>query len=292
VAAGLLLCIVGVLGWIPSPWARRVPVVIQYQDEQIARASTDGFITAVHVRSGQPVAPGDLLVEIEAPELTLQRDALLVDEKASRLRARQLSRQNKLAMAAAELERHASLRRQKSELDRQVNALQLRAERAGIVSSYAVERWTGKYVRQGEVLLRIGDEANKEILASIGGGDLDAYLLAAREGAVRPVRLRGGFDLSVPLHLPRPRVSVNIPHPALSSRAGGPLAVQTSDEAEEDEHDTTQLVAPRSHSICRLDPETSRRVRVGQQGMMMIGDTRSVWNRLGDFFRTMLDAER
>ena len=55
-----------------SPFARRVPVVVQFHEEQIARASADAFVHAVLVTPGQRVTKGDLLIELQDPELVLQ----------------------------------------------------------------------------------------------------------------------------------------------------------------------------------------------------------------------------
>ena len=71
--ATLIIMAVHHLSVANSPFARRVPVVVRYQDEQIARASADSFVDAVYATRGQRVAKGMLVMELRQPELELER---------------------------------------------------------------------------------------------------------------------------------------------------------------------------------------------------------------------------
>lgn len=277
------------LGWLcvlPSPVGRRVPVVVDYRGEQIARAAANGFVIAVPVEAGQRVRAGDVLVEMDDPELRVQRASLALDAEAAQLRARRLSREGRVALAAAEIERHEGLLRSLAELDRQIDSLRIRAQRDGVVCSRNPQRWLGRFVERGDVLVSIGEEGAKEVLASIEGSDLAAYLQAVEQGQLCQVRLRGGQRFAVIPAAPQPRVRQTIPHPALAASAGGPLAVEPHRETTG--RDTYRLIAPRSESRSRLREEISRRVWAGQQGMLVIGDSRSLVRRIADPLRGLL----
>ena len=260
-----------------SPLARRVPVVVQFHEEQIARATSDAFVHAVFVARGQLVDKGTLLLELRDPELMLRRDEKASELKVAELRAIQFRRQGSVSKSAAEAENAASLRRQVAELDEQLAGLQVVAERDGVVHGYRIESLLGSYCERGQELLRISDPQEKELLASIAESDMQAYQVAAASGRSAKVRLRGGTTFeTVPAQL-RPRASRKLPHPALAATAGGPLAVEPDAE---DDAESMRMIEPQLQSRTTLDPVTSIELRSGQIGMMTIDDNRSLFERL------------
>lgn len=277
-ALGGVACIgIGLLAVLPSPLSRRVPVVVQYRDQQIARAASNGFVVAVPVHTGQRVQAGELLVVMDDPELRVQKEQLALEAEAARLRSRRLSRDGQRALASAENERHLGLLRSLEELERQLDSLRICARRDGVVCSPRPERWLGRFARRGDVLLCVGEEASKEVLASIGGADFEAYLQAVERGQPCQVRLRGGEGFDVVPANPQPRVGQTIPHPALAVTAGGPLPVEPQTDARLGE--SFRLIAPRSESRSPLGDPVSQTLRSGQQGMLIIGDSRSLMGR-------------
>lgn len=268
--------VIGV-GFLPSPWGRRLPVVVQYHDQQLARAAADGFVIDVPVKSGAKVNAGDLLIELDDPELRTRRAELVLECEAAELKIRQLVHSDQQALVDAEMQRLGSLRRQLAEIDRQVDALNVRAERGGTVITPHLEDIQGSFVRKGQVLVTIADEAEKEVLVSIPYSDLGAYLLACKEKRESSIRLRGGTRFKVVPETPKPRLSDIIPHPALAAICGGPLPViPQTDESSRQSHRTTQ---PRSLSATRVRGTTAVVVYSGQQGILTIGDDRSLWHR-------------
>ena len=135
-----------------SPLARRVPVVVQYREEQIARASADAFVRRVYVTRGQRISKGTLMIELDDPELLIDREEKADDLKIAELRAVQFRRQRDLAKSAAETENAESLRRQLLELDAQIEGLRVVANRDGLVTGLNIEALTGRFVEQGEEL--------------------------------------------------------------------------------------------------------------------------------------------
>ncbi len=261
-----------------SPLARRVPVVVQFRDEQIARAVVDAFVDQVHVARGQRVSTGTLLLELSDPELLLNREKKADELKLAELREIQLRRQGQLSKSAAESENADSLRRQLAEFDAQINGLRIRAEREGLVIGPKVENLQGRFVKAGEELLRVCDPQEKELLVAVGEADMQAYQRAATKARPAAVRLRGGTKLvAVPASL-RPRATRRLPHPALAATTGGPLAVEPSADGEE----PMRTVEPQLESRTPLDPTTSSSVLAGQIGTMTIADNRSLLDRLYD----------
>ncbi|MEM8669706.1 MAG: site-2 protease family protein [Planctomycetota bacterium] len=260
-----------------SPFARRVPVVVQFREEQIARACADAFVHTVFVKSGQRVEKGTLLLELRDPELSLQRDEKEAERKIAELKAIQFRRQGDVSRSAAESENAASLSRQIAELDEQLAGLQVIAERHGIVYGSELDSLLGRFCHRGDELLRVSDPQEKELLTSVSESDLQAYQAAAQSGQPASIRLRGGtvFE-TVPASL-RPRARRSLPHPALAATAGGPLAVEQGDPSDQE---SLRVIEPQLQSRTPLDPVTSAELNSGQLGMMTIKDNRSLFTRL------------
>ena len=281
--ASLVLLLAQHFAMHASPLARRVPVVVQNQDEQIARASSDAFVESVFVDCGDRVKKGMVLMLLKQPELTLKRDRMVDDLEIAKSRSIQFRRRSMLAEAAAEVENAESLTRQLSEIEQQIAGLKVVASRDGIVTTTNAIQLVGQYVNEGDELVRVSDPNEKELLVSVCEADLEAYRKAA--GQLSSVRLRGGQVIKATPNAPRPRAQQFISHPALAASAGGPLAVEPDDES-----DKLRLVKPQLESVVSLDPITSQRLRAGQIGMMTIADNRSIFVRIYDEF--MAETER
>ncbi|MFK8115286.1 MAG: site-2 protease family protein [Rubripirellula sp.] len=274
--ASLVLLVVQYFAASTSPFARRVPVVVRFCDEQIARATADAFVRSVYVERGERVASGTLLLELDAPELRLERERKADELKIAELKSVQLRRQGDLSQSSSESGRVQSLRRQLAELDEQIAGLQIVATREGLLMNPLIESLEGRFVSKGDELLRVCDPNEKELLASISESDMQAYQNASKQGGETSVRLRGGQKLqAVPAPL-RPRARRSLPHPALSAMVGGPLAVEPSPV----EGESLRTVEPQLESLTKLDPITSVEVHAGQIGMMTIADNRSLVTRL------------
>lgn len=258
-----------------SPFARRVPIVVRFHDEQIARASADAFVQSVYVVRGQRVTAGMLLLELADPELLVRRAKMADDLKIAELEAVQLRRRGEISQSAAESENAASLRRRLVELDQQIEGLDVVAKRAGLVVGAQIENLKGRFVKRGQELLRVSDPQEKEILASVAESDMEAYQAAAKTSRAAQVRLRGGTVFQTIPSALRPRARQSLPHPALSAAVGGPLPVEPSP----DENEQMRVVDPQLQGLTKLDPVTSAEIHAGQIGTMTISDNRSLVTR-------------
>ncbi len=261
-----------------SPLARRVPVVVRYQDEQISRATSDAFVDAVYAVRGQRVSKGMLLIELRQPELQLQRDVLADDLTLAEQREVQYRRQNRIAQATSESEKADSLRRQLAELNDQLDGLRVFALRDGLITSAHTERLLGSYVEAGDELIRVSDPNEKELLVTVDQKNTQAYQQAVGRDA--KVRLRGGTKLTATAAPLRPRARQSLSHPALAATVGGPIAVEPAT----DDQQAMRMVVPQLESVTPLDPVTSAEVRAGQIGMMTIADDQSLISRIVDSF--------
>ncbi|MDV6030798.1 MAG: biotin/lipoyl-binding protein [Phycisphaera sp. RhM] len=264
-----------------SPLARRVPVVVQFQDEQIARAPVDAFVTSVFVRCGDRVERGTLLLELDQPELVLQRDQLMDQRDVELAKVIQHRQRSELALSKVAQQNAESLERRLAEIDEQLDSMRIVATRSGKITTPATNQLLGRYVKQGEELLRVSDPQEKEILAIVAEDTLEAYKKASSSKQVASIRLRGGVAITAPLQDLQPSASRTLPHPALAATAGGPLAVQMLQQSESNE-----LVHPQLRSVLPLDPLTSLAVQSGQIGRLTIPDDRSLVSRIWDHLQS------
>ncbi len=264
-----------------SPLARRVPVVVQFQEEQIARAPVDAFVTSVFVRCGDRVERGTLLLELDQPELVLQRDQLMDQRDVELAKAIQHRQRSELALSKVAQQNAESLERRLAEIDEQIDSMRIVATRDGKITTPATNQLLGRYVKQGEELLRVSDPQEKEILAIVAEDTLEAYKKASSSKRIASIRLRGGVSITAPLQDLQPSASRTLPHPALAATAGGPLAVQMRQQSESNE-----LVHPQLRSVLPLDPLTSLAVQSGQIGRLTIPDDRSLVSRIWDHLQS------
>ncbi|MDE0866149.1 MAG: hypothetical protein OSA98_20360 [Rubripirellula sp.] len=259
-----------------SPFARRIPVVVRNYDPQIGRASADAVVNEIYVAAGQHVLPGMLMLVLDNPELVMQRDDLADELAMAELRAVQFRRQGELSRSAAESENAESLRRSLAELNEQIAGLTIVAQREGYVLNPELGELIGRFVRCGDELLQVMNPQEKELLASVGESDLQAYQAAAMNGAAVTVRLRGGTRFTaIPTAL-QPRARRQVLHPTLAATAGGPLPVEVS----KDDPSVLQSVQPQLQGLIRMDQTSSNIARAGQVGMLTISDNRSLLDRL------------
>ncbi|MGB7344733.1 MAG: biotin/lipoyl-binding protein [Pirellulaceae bacterium] len=266
------------LSFSSSPLDRRVPVVVCFQNEQIARASADAFVESVYVQRGDRVRPGMLLLELSHPELMLQRDQKADDILMAEQRAVQMRRRGEISQAAGETENAASLKRQLAELDEQIAGLRVEAKRDGLITSTAPQRLKGVYVKKGQELIRVSDPREKELLAVVGKDDMAAYQAAAQSQSASSVRLRGGTSFRAWPTALLPRAVQSLPHPALAASVGGPVAVEPASNPNE----AMQMIQPHGQSKTPLDAVTSMLIHSGQIGTMTISDDRSLLTRIYD----------
>ncbi|TWT80013.1 Peptidase family M50 [Planctomycetes bacterium CA13] len=273
--ASFLIVLLQHLGTYSSPLDRRVPVVVRFQDEQIARSPSDAFVQSVFVERGQYVERGTVLMQLTAPETVVRRDKKLDDFELATMMAVQMRRQGELSKAASHAENAESLHRQLDELDEQISQLTVVASRKGYVEGRQIATLPGRFVSQGFELLRVCDPREKELLTVIPEDDVDAYQEAIASKAVARVRLRGGKRISTQPAALRPRAFQTLVHPAFAATSGGPLAV----EPLPNDTNHVRLVQPHLESITPLDPITSAEVRSGQLGTMTIHDNRPLLSR-------------
>ena len=275
-AASMALFLLSTILSARNPFAHGVPVLVQHHNEQIGRASTDGFVTAVLVHGNQVVRRGDLMVEITDEKLVLRRAQMSDDLQTQLTKYRQLLSSGQLAEAEAANEIVKQLRQSTAELDQSIAAMRIVAIRDGVVISEQPERWFGRYAKRGDVLVRVAEPDEKELLVAIQEGDYSAYDQAVQRGRTLDTRIRGGGRVTVEPMAAHPRFSQTLPHPAMAATHGGDVTVVPDADAE----GGVRSAAPIGTAIAKISPAQSLDLYAGQRGTLYLDDDQTIYTRL------------
>jgi len=151
-AAGLALLI-----FVP-PFASRVSTDLVLEPGRVAplRAEAGGGVSQVFVRQGDEVKPGQLLAILEDPEI--QAKARVVAAQlalaSSNLRQNEGSDPQKTAHATRERSR---LQKELAVARKDVEALEIRAPFAGVITTPEIEQKVGEYLSPGDEFGRVVD---------------------------------------------------------------------------------------------------------------------------------------
>lgn len=166
-AAGLA----GVLA-LPVPLTTLAPAEVVPSAPFHVTAPFDGVVEALHVQPYAQVAPGALLVKLEA---TRHRNAAALAEREEHVARAALVATERGAFGSAEARADVALARAEAELAaaRRAYALdnlertEVRAPRGGIAILADAESWTGRPVATGQTVLEIADPDARELLIRV-----------------------------------------------------------------------------------------------------------------------------
>lgn len=211
---------------VALPWRSSVeiPALLEASRTSALHAPVAARLKAVHVRDGQSVAAGDLLLELDSPDLDSRQIIVRREIEILQLQLRRQSARSATVADAGILEqRLAEAMAEYRGLAAQRERLQLRAQRAGVVRDLQRDLTPDRWLHPAEPLARIVEP----------GLRLRGYL--AEENLWRvEAGSEGRFIADDPVH---PAMQVRLDEvdatgiaylelEALSSDHGGPIAVR------------------------------------------------------------------
>ncbi|MEM6690329.1 MAG: site-2 protease family protein, partial [Planctomycetota bacterium] len=260
-AVGLAVVMTLAIVQMPNPFARRALVLVRHRDAPWIHTPSDGFIRKIHVRDGQRVDQGALLIEMEHPEI--QRDlANKIDQLTSiSVQADELRSEGSLRDALAQDELAESLERQIADLREQIEAMKITANRSGIVLIDRPTKWLGTFQNRGQRIARVVDPQDKELVVSMRADLVDTFRAAIERSDCFKVKLRDGRKfVATPVEL-TPKASLQLNQEEFGIHRGGPLPVQQNVEQE-----GFETMNPRAAGVASIHPTISHRLRSGQIG--------------------------
>ena len=260
--------------YCPSPSVISAPIVIDFDPHKVVRNETSGFARLIHVKNGDRVQQGDLLVTLDNPELQAEYKSLLIDIGISKLRVNSLLATEEIALLKLEQEAlHASLTR-KDELELLLSKLEVRAIQSGVVLSLDLDSKLDTYFKTGDEILSIGEPEQLHAIALARQEDIkwineqnmenvDLYIWGRSENEW----LRGTIAKV------EPRARDDLPHEAFAASNGGPLAVVPRNSVEEGEtasDDSDELMLTNPRVPIEIELAETIDLLPGQSGEMII----------------------
>lgn len=213
---------------LPAPLVTRAQGVVWPDAEARVISPVGGFVDEVLVRSGDQVSAGEILLQLDEPELDARREVLRA--RLEELRSEQMARREKSRVKAAMVaDDIAAAEAELAELDRQAEARIVRSQVAGTYFATEPHEMTGRWIEHGDVLGYVSRPHRQKIRAVI---DQDRIGLLRNRDTEVEVMFVDSLGESVPARILRevPAGSEELPSSALGAAAGGEIAVDLSDE--------------------------------------------------------------
>jgi putative peptide zinc metalloprotease protein len=266
--SGATVCaFVWLMFWCPLPTAVRVPAVARYLPETMMRSRASGFISKIHVADGDRVEEGDLLVELENRELVSELQQLEVTFQQNEIRLRRAIERHEPSERQVLQEDQKAITQQLDQLRSQAGGLRLVATRAGRVVAHGLEARLATYVEEGDPLLVVASESDKELVALI---DQDV-VEEVRSHVGRMLRIRSASFDTVTGRLDRiePRATDRLPDPSMAASEGGSLAVQPV--TDKDDPEAVRLLEPHFRGRVVIQPDVAAEVPAGMRMRVSVG---------------------
>ena len=213
--------------FFPVPGSPQALGVMGREHEHTIHAPTSGVLVANLVEDGQEIGIGDYVCRLQNSEL-----AEALKQKAAEIQQLRIDFQEYLnsdvVQAVSTGERIESLMSWKQKLQRDTEKLNVQSPVGGRVSNVHVLRDLGRYVKNGEPLVRIGN--GRWIIKSLVTAE-DVSIAKPKVGDSVLVRLVGdsGPIHKGTIHQVSVAGSTTIDEEALTHLAGGPIPVNGSD---------------------------------------------------------------
>lgn len=224
----LLLVLLAILA---LPWRSSVelPVMLEASRVSALHAPVSARLLQLHVRDGQTVANGDLLLELESPDLDSRQLIVRQEIEILQLQLRRQAGRSETAADSTILEQNlAEAVAEYRGLAAQRELLQLRAPHAGVVRDLPADLSEGRWLAPQTALLRVVEQDVR-----LRGYLAEEDLWRLEQGAAGRFIASGGPLLpSVALTLVEVDTTgaAYIDQQALASDHGGPIAVRRDEE--------------------------------------------------------------
>lgn len=228
VTASLALVALAVVGLWPAPDHRRAIGVIEAADRAELIVRTAGFVRSVHAQTGQWLNEGDLILSVENPMMAAHRREL-----EAQLRGLVIARRQALledpGKAAALAERIEAMREELALLDEQMAMLDIRAPISGQLVAGPLQVLEGQYLSVGDSVGQVIEPNSLRVTALVDQAHNSLTLLNDLERV--ELRIAGMASRVMESQVIRAFDSgrLQLPHPALSTLAGGPIAMDPDD---------------------------------------------------------------
>ena len=263
----MLVAFVAVV-FAPIPTSVDAPAVVHDVPEAIVRCRAEGFVTQLHVRHGQYVRKGQLLVSIENETLEKQLHHLELERKEVEI-------QQRIAIDKHDASAEWIARRDKETITEKIEKLRPKVQSLSILAMQsgrvAIEDATllvGRYVREGDEMMRVVNPQVKEVVATVHQNDVSiARKAVGQYVAISDIRRR---NFRARIANVNPRASNTLADVSLAALYGGPLNVQRSRDGDSDES-ALRLLEPHFQMRADVEPEQASDLLTGTRVSVHLG---------------------
>ncbi|MDB5856873.1 MAG: hypothetical protein JWQ76_562 [Ramlibacter sp.] len=227
IATTIAVAVVAFVLVVPMPLRTRTEGIVWLPDEAQVRAGANGFVRAVLLPPGSALRPGTALLETEDPLLAAQiaLSEARLDEHEARLDSQRFDDRVQADLTRQDIARESAALARLREREGHLVA------RSGASGRFVIDRpddLPGRYVRKGELLGYVAQDARTLVRAVVSQDDIEVV----RAGVVRAdVRLADQLSVVHPAKLVRevPAARDQLPSAALTSEGGGTIAADPRD---------------------------------------------------------------
>ncbi len=269
-----LVTALALCGLLLFSWSEQVtvPAVVEYRDPIAVKAASSGFVQNVAIRSGMQVAKGDLLVELDNPELRSELQQTRLEIAALETESRLRLRGDNISAYQSLKERISALQERASALAKEVEQLEIRASGDGVVVAEQLDELPGHYLQKGTDICLLVDEGKKLLHASAAQDDIEGFRGREGQSVLVDIPLSGHDPFFGKIAAVAPQASRVIEQPAFSTTAGGPVAVRavafTPQGTEQAGTPGYEFFLPRFKVEIEAPPAQAQSLRVGQQAVV------------------------
>ncbi len=248
-----------------APATKSAPAIVQFCNESVIRSDASGFVTAIHVTEGQPVAKGDLLIELENWELANELVTLKRLRDEAKIQSRIYQQNGNQAMMQAESQRVFRLTDQIKEKQSAAEGLEVVANCDGVIVQRSLANRLGSFVQRGDELVTVANLESKEIVVSVDQSEYDAAFWSV--GKELRLMFPGRPVVNATLVSINPKASEKPTFPSLTAKMGGSLPVRPVSNAQSSETgEHFELLSPRFDVTVSMPEDFSQQVLAGQRG--------------------------
>lgn len=184
IVGGVLGALVALLV-VPVPFRVTAPARVEGEIQRILAAPTDGFLQQVHVRPGDMVAEGQVLVELAQQDLLLERRKWQGEYAQHENAYGAAMARNDRVQLAISMARMQEAQAQLDLVEQQLVRASLVAPFDGIVAEGDLTQSLGAPVKKGERLITVAPRDRYRIIVEVDEHDI-THVAAGADGALAP----------------------------------------------------------------------------------------------------------
>lgn len=224
----LSLSMLALVMLVPVTHSSYAEGIVNMPEDALIRSGTDGIVLDVSVIDGAQVKADVPLLRLENIELDTRRDELLakLDETRARQKQTLLDDRNQAEIFRARI---TAIETEVQDVQNQLESLQLKSPREGVVAWSRAEDLPGRYIRRGDILGYVSDFKYMTARVVVTQANIERVRRDTKNIQVR-IKSHPGEVYEAQLVGEQPQVSERLPSRFLGSAGGGEVAIDVRDD--------------------------------------------------------------